>query len=1192
MTLSNERDVHLYPELKRKLFAAASDGSNGELSIAIPPEIGIETLKGRKQQEDAEKRTLADQQKGKAGSGALARDRSPNAAQLDGLETRKETGSSTEDSTPHDADGSQMEASSRPNDVQDLAEAPVVGQVNAENKAEGDANAPEAAAKEKEEDQEDEEEEVADEYLPLTIRIYYKLNQPLNGLQFVKPTTEAPHRVPHIYTTPSCADWARCWTPCLDSLWERCTWQLDFVVPKFLALGTAAEANVDEDGADEVLVVCSGDLVERTTHPHNPDKVIFSYLHASPTSVQHIAFAAGPFSMHTIAKQPSSKKPGGGANDTSANLAESAGPQVMGFCLPGREEEMVHSIGFTRQALDFFARDYGSFPFGSFKMVFVDEPLVDCHIGSTLSICSSDILHPSNIVDQAYETHHILSHAIAFQWVGINIIQRSWSDTWLIHGISLHMTSLFLRRIWGNNEYRFRLKKDIDRLVAWDIAMPPLFQPGMTEPPDSGFLPFLNLKAPLVLFILDRRLSKVGASFGLSRALNKIFLDALTGELQNNVFSTSQFLRQCRKLGGVDLSTFSDQWIYGSGCPHIFLTAVFNRKKLLIEMNIRQECPAATFAVNNPNDAVYSNPIERFEGQITVRIHEADGTPYEHVIDIDSLDKRIDVPFNTKYKRIRRNTKRFQARKEAAAAAAQGDEEAREAMGLIDLGFVFREWEDEAEREAWRVADWTEQEEADMNSAPYEWIRVDPEMEWLATIHFQQESWMWISQLERDRDIVAQVGAVQALSSAPSPLVSSMLTRTVLVDKYFFRVRTEAAQGLVNCATPALDQIGLFHLLKLFQTRYCHAQPPDYEADGPLDMLLVPRANDFSDLSEYFLRRAIIQAVSRVRDEHGQAPALVKRFLINVLRYNDNSANKYSDEFYIASLITAIAFVLIPADNNAASQPTSQELEENALLLQAAVDEVERCRELDMLVPSFHNIISIAALDFHAATMMANMKPVDYLIFFAYTRQGNYAPLRIAAFNGLVLMRGLQHKIIARYLFAVLRSDESSVVKRALARAILESLAVAIACNEFGELKPRSSLYLEGDPAAAYQAETTRERDLENVLRSLRKEVGRSAAIREGFMAALLSQSVDSEARWALLKLAELLFKPAAESDLPFLPKVSVRMRMPSLAFAASSDTLTPGQELPKLKLVRTSTDPSSGECRMHRISLLAPYLT
>jgi transcription initiation factor TFIID subunit 2 len=142
---------------------------------------------------------------------------------------------------------------------------------------------------------------------------------------------------------------------------------------------------------------------------------------------------------------------------------------------------------------------------------------------------------------------------------------------------------------------------------------------------------------------------------------------------------------------------------------------------------------------------------------MTIRIHEADGTPYEHVLDIRQSFKRYEVPFNTKYKRVRRNTKRYLARQAAAQAAAEGDAEAAEAMGMVDMGFGLEVWEKELERENWKVADWTEEDEGTMSGATYEWIRMDADFEWIASVKFEQPDFMWVSQLQRDRDVVAQL---------------------------------------------------------------------------------------------------------------------------------------------------------------------------------------------------------------------------------------------------------------------------------------------------------------------------------------------------------------------------------------------------------------------------------------------------
>lgn len=419
---------------------------------------------------------------------------------------------------------------------------------------------------------------------------------------------------------------------------------------------------------------------------------------------------------------------------------------------------LATSVSSLRSAMSFYSTEFGSYPFGSYKLVFVDELPTQRFDSSTLSLLTTDLLHGDDAIEQALETRHALGHALACQWVGINIQPKNWSDTWLVNGLALYITGLFIRKLLGNNEYRFRLKKDMQRVLEWDVgAMPPICQPQVLDPPDSATLPFINLKAPLVLHILDRRLGKSGTSLGLSRVLPKLFLSAMSGEMQNNALSTHAFLRTCRKVSGVDPRSFAEQWIYGSGCPSFGFSASFNRKKMAVEITMRQEAPAYKVMENNEVSKALMKPVPFFEGQMTIRIHEADGTPYEHVLDIRSPFKRYEVPFNTKYKRVRRNTKRYLARQAAAQAAAEGDTEAAEAMGMVDMGFGLDIWEKEQERENWKVADWTEEDEGTMSGATYEWIRMDADFEWIANVKFDQPDFMWVSQLQRDRDVVAQL---------------------------------------------------------------------------------------------------------------------------------------------------------------------------------------------------------------------------------------------------------------------------------------------------------------------------------------------------------------------------------------------------------------------------------------------------
>lgn len=306
-------------------------------------------------------------------------------------------------------------------------------------------------------------------------------------------------------------------------------------------------------------------------HPHTPDKSIFYYLQASPTSAQHILFAAGPFETHLIHQED--KK------------------VMLGFCLPGDEEDMQLSTGFMAKAMSFYSKEFGVYPFSDYKCVFVSDPRVQHALGATMSIFSSELLHGPDIIDQVYDTRQTLGLAFAQQWIGVNIIPRTLADTWVVSGLGLYIFGQFLRHLQGNNEYRFRLKRAMDKCARIDQGdKHPICVPGIADID----IDFVNLKAPLVMHILDRHLAKAGTTLGLSRVIPKIFLAALSDELPGNIISTHVFLRFCRKVSGLDLSPFADQWIYGSGCPRMKITTNFIRKKFVVELGVEQTQPATT----------------------------------------------------------------------------------------------------------------------------------------------------------------------------------------------------------------------------------------------------------------------------------------------------------------------------------------------------------------------------------------------------------------------------------------------------------------------------------------------------------------------------------------------------------------------------------------------------------------------
>ena len=53
-------------------------------------------------------------------------------------------------------------------------------------------------------------------------------------------------------------------------------------------------------------------------------------------------------------------------------------------------------------------------------------------------------------------------------------------------------------------------------------------------------------------------------------------------------------------------------------------------------------------------------------------------------------------------------------------------------------------------------------------------------------------------------------------------------------------------------------------------------------------------------------------AMAGLRNTHGVCPPQVIRFLLGLLKYNDNSKNRYSDNYYRASLVEALGATVTP----------------------------------------------------------------------------------------------------------------------------------------------------------------------------------------------------------------------------------------------------------------------------------------
>ncbi|ADM12138.1 uncharacterized protein Eint_090080 [Encephalitozoon intestinalis ATCC 50506] len=185
---------------------------------------------------------------------------------------------------------------------------------------------------------------------------------------------------------------------------------------------------------------------------------------------------------------------------------------------------------------------------------------------------------------------------------------------------------------------------------------------------------------------------------------------------------------------------------------------------------------------------------------------------------------------------------------------------------------------------------------------PLLWIRADIKGEHLARIVIEQPDYMFIEQL-LDKNVVGQMEALENLSIKPSVQVCEILERMLENTHIFYKIRVHILYILSR--TTIGSYYGFQRLIQYFVKKYC------------VQTSTIVKPNDFSFIP-YFIQKHLVRALSLAdpfifRNYSGRevgSASIISAFIINILKFNDNSFNSYSDGWYISSVIESLSFPL------------------------------------------------------------------------------------------------------------------------------------------------------------------------------------------------------------------------------------------------------------------------------------------
>ncbi|XP_013417168.1 transcription initiation factor TFIID subunit 2 isoform X2 [Lingula anatina] len=758
------------------------------------------------------------------------------------------------------------------------------------------------------------------ELKPLRVSIEFSLETPLGGIKFVVPETDSNQsmadRGAHLFTY-GCEDSSRLWFPCIDSYSEPCTWKLEFTV----------DVNM--------TAVSCGDLVE-TVYTPDMKKKTFHYFLSTPTAAPNIALAVGPFEI----------------------LMDPNMHEVTHFCLPHLMPILKHSTAYLHEAFEFYEELMSiRYPYSCYKQVFVDQAYAEASPYATLTIFSTNLLHSARIIDQTPVSRTLMAGAIAQQFFGCFIAMESWYDEWLPKGIAGYLTSLYIKKAFGNNEYRHYIAKELKCVQEYEqqvagIVLDPSAQENSTaklyfpvnhpHTVSPRYQAMFERKAMLVIRMLEIR---IGREL-LLQTLNKLLSLAIQASQQkfqpnfniwgNMLLSMTSFLKIKSTVTGKDINVFLDQWVRQSGCARFFGNFVFNRKRNVVELELKQDM--------NAKGAM------KYVGPLTMTIQELDGS-FNHTFKIEENKTKFEITCHSK---SRRNKKK--------KIPLMTGEEVDMDLSAMDA------------------------------DSPVLWLRVDADMTILRQVTWEQPDFMWQYQLRYERDVVAQLEAIEALEKFPTPATRMSLTDTIENEQCFYRVRMEAAMCLARVANAMVaNWAGPPAMMTIFRKMFGSHTCPS-----------IVKQNNFSNFQHYYLQKTIPVAMSNLRNVHNICPPDVIRFLLDLFKYNDNRKNKYSDNYYRATLVDAIANTVTPAVTTFTGPglgPTASSLTPDMKLV---LEEITRFINLEKLLPCYRYTVTVSCLRAIRKLQRMGHIPSDAALFRSYSQFGNFVDVRLAAFEALV----------------------------------------------------------------------------------------------------------------------------------------------------------------------------------------------
>ncbi|GLE03519.1 hypothetical protein PINS_up012421 [Pythium insidiosum] len=522
-------------------------------------------------------------------------------------------------------------------------------------------------------------------------------------------------------------------------------------------------------------------------------------------------------------------------------------PRMTHFALPERAEDLTYSTAKLTSSMEYIEQYLNArYPFKTYQQVFVEDPPDEMQYFAGISLLDQNVLHSARIIDRELPSHLVQVKALLGSWIGGAVGIHTIKDAWVLIGVVGHLLNVYVRAVYGEEEHGYRIQLAMDALTTMELTTDRATPPALLSSEvdvyaeyDPSTVPFLEVKAPLVMHMIEQRVgpkhlrvaiqrvvsggagsdaaSATSASSNSSKdngenkdddasALEKDEKRSATGDddedkakttsssassgssstAASEPLSTLSFLKTVKAIAGApgqDLTkAFLSTWIIEGGMPFFTVGYWYNRKQTQAEIVLQQEVP--------PGGKLFTGPI-------TITIVE-DTSEHPHQKRIEQKRHKWDFPCHSKVRKKRRKRQGLDDPDDSVSVSGPG-------MGL--------------------------------NDTPVYWVKVDMGCAWLRHVVMHQPDFNWMEQLLSDKKVGSRVHAARALAlfhrphEKPNVMSCRVLTECMSgLTTHSRRLRAEAALSLglwqsihaplTNANTSLPIWKGMHNLFRIFKEHF------------------------------------------------------------------------------------------------------------------------------------------------------------------------------------------------------------------------------------------------------------------------------------------------------------------------------------------------------------------------------------